>query len=382
MTKHELEILVCELISLGKEGAYWDFKQEWHTDTPALLKDIICFTNTVHEKDCYIIFGVNDDMEIVGMRTQRRKQADILDALDKLSFASVHTPQITVETITLEEKEIDVLVIYNTDQTPVYLKKPYGKMLAGCIYTRAEDRNTPDGGNAEIEQIEYLWRKRFGLTKPALQFIIEHLSNKYEWNELDSCFYNIYRPEYVLRFYADDSIDNNSDEFYGYVQTNESMSFEMLDIVANNTVLLSHQLVVLDSGRLTLPIPEWGFIYRDNYCQSKIAYKYYVKGSDTYRLLEFLYSPENMDQRWAFMRHKEVVLIYNSEEEKNMFEDYCLLNIDKIEAFLEENMEKSQIDTNAQLKKKVYTERILTGKFLNTLLLDFRKSNHFKEINQ
>ncbi len=113
-------------------------------------------------------------MEIVGMRTQRRKQADILDALDKLSFASVHTPQITVETITLEEKEIDVLVIYNTDQTPVYLKKPYGKMLAGCIYTRTEDRNTPDGGNAEIEQIEYLWRKRFGLTKPALQFIIEH----------------------------------------------------------------------------------------------------------------------------------------------------------------------------------------------------------------
>jgi hypothetical protein len=88
----------------------------------ALLKDIMCFTNTVHDRDCYIVFGVNDALEIVGMKALRRRQADIIDALDKLSFASVHTPQIAVETIIIKSTDIDVLIIYNTGQTSVYLK--------------------------------------------------------------------------------------------------------------------------------------------------------------------------------------------------------------------------------------------------------------------
>ena len=34
------------------------------------------------------------------------------------------------------------------------MKKPYGKMREGCIYLRNGDKNTPDNGNADVEDID------------------------------------------------------------------------------------------------------------------------------------------------------------------------------------------------------------------------------------
>ena len=81
----------------------------------------------------------------------------LVKALSNKQFAGDNIPQIEIKTITLpsdlvENKvvDIDVLIIYNTNNTPIYLKKPYGEMLQGCIYTRNKDKNTPNRGNAEI----------------------------------------------------------------------------------------------------------------------------------------------------------------------------------------------------------------------------------------
>ena len=76
MNKSRLQELVLSLLEQGKEGEYWDFKQEWHEKIEDLLKDIICFANTVHSKDCYIIFGVADDLTVTGMKKDRRKQSN------------------------------------------------------------------------------------------------------------------------------------------------------------------------------------------------------------------------------------------------------------------------------------------------------------------
>ena len=35
--------LINYFLSVGKEGDFWDFKQEWHENIEDLLKDIICF---------------------------------------------------------------------------------------------------------------------------------------------------------------------------------------------------------------------------------------------------------------------------------------------------------------------------------------------------
>ena len=140
LKNYSLEQLVRYCVANGKENEFWDFKQEWHEEMSDLIKDIVCFSNTVHDKDCYIIFGISDELKIVGMKKPRTKQSDILDAIANLHFAGDIYPKITVDTITINQCEIDVLTVYNEHQVPLYLKKSYGKMKSGCIYSRLGDK--------------------------------------------------------------------------------------------------------------------------------------------------------------------------------------------------------------------------------------------------
>ena len=373
LSDHSITNLISYFISKGKEGEWWDFKQEWHINMHDLIKDIICFANTVHDEDCYLIFGVSDDLKLTGMQQSRKKQADVIDALSNLHFAGDNIPKIDIETVNFEGTELDALKIFDTDRTPIYLKKPYGSMRQGCIYSRNGDKNTPDNGNAEIVEIENLWRKRLGLTKPPLEYIIDRLQNKLEWNQHGDYYYNLYKPEYSIKKYDEDEDgDRCGDEFYSYSQTNESTSYSMLDIMAHNTVLNSYQITNLDSGRLSIPVPEWGFLHFGEYHQDARAYKYYIKGSDRYRVLDFLYNPENSDERCAFDDLLNVVLIYHSEEERKAFEGYVLANPEKLDSLVNASKEYEYIATENELKTSEYKKRLRTGIALNTLLKGWR----------
>jgi len=373
LSDHSITNLISYFISKGKEGEWWDFKQEWHINMHDLIKDIICFANTVHDEDCYLIFGVSDDLKLTGMQQSRKKQADVIDALSNLHFAGDNIPKIDIETVNFEGTELDVLKIFDTDRTPIYLKKPYGSMRQGCIYSRNGDKNTPDNGNAEIVEIENLWRKRLGLTKPPLEYIIDRLQNKLEWNQHDDFYYNIYKPEYSIKnIDENDDVGRRVDEFYSYSQANESTSYSMLDIMAHNTVLDSYQITNLDSGRLSIPVPEWGFLHFGDYHQDTRAYKYYIEGSDRYRVLDFLYNPENSDERCAFDDLLNVVLIYHSEEERKAFEGYVLANPEKLDSLVNASKEYEYIATESELKTSEYKKRLRTGIALNTLLKGWR----------
>lgn len=331
--EYNLNILIETFLTQHRESDQWDVKEEWHENSADLIKDIICFANTIHDKDCYIIFGVNDELKVCGMQNKRYKQSDILDTLSNLQFAGDIVPQIELKTISMQSSyapydfvDVDVLIIYNTNMTPIYLKKQYGKMIQGCIYSRIGDKNTQNNGNSDMGQIEMLWRKRLGLTKPPFEYIIDSLNRKLDWQEYNGDWYNIYKPEYVLKNNWDDDNESDTDEFYSYSQVNKSTHFYMLSIIANNTVLKEYQTVCLDSGRLLIPVPEWGII-GDSYSDNKIFYKYYVEGSITYKLLEFLYNPQNSDERWAFLRFSNVILFFRSDEERIDFEDYIYQNL-------------------------------------------------------
>ena len=371
---YSLEELVYAFLQKGKEGDCWDFKQEWHEDMPSLIKDIICFANTVHDEDCYLIFGVSDNLEITGMQKDRRKQADILDALSNVMFAGDVVPQIAVDSIRYDGQTLDILTVFNTNSTPVYLKKPYGKMHTGCIYLRNGDRNTPDNGNAEIHQIEDLWRKRFGLTKPPLEYAFDRLQNKLEWKESGDYYYNIYKPGLVLHSYFDDEISQGADEFYVYSQTNERCTFGMMDILSSGTVLYSRQLVWLDSGRLCVPVPEWGFIDIDQWHVNHISYKYYIRNSNIYRLQQFLYDPADSENRWAWNRFMSVVLMFNSEEEHEAFEIYARSNIERLQEAVDNDDSYDYIVTENDTKTASYKESLRFGKALNQLLNEMRSS--------
>ena len=110
--------MIKNLVDSKKEGDYWDFKQVWHKDNEKLLHDILCFANTVHDKNCYIIIGVADTGEIVGVSEENRmKQADLLDLLANTIFAGDNTPEVGVDTISLEGIEIDVITVFNSIDT-------------------------------------------------------------------------------------------------------------------------------------------------------------------------------------------------------------------------------------------------------------------------
>lgn len=365
-----LEELVRYCIASGKENEFWDFKQEWHAEMSDLIKDIVCFSNTVHDKDCYIIFGISNDLKIVGMKKQRTKQSDILDTIADLQFAGDIYPQITVDTVEINQYEIDVLTIYNERQVPLYLKKPYGKMKAGCIYSRIGDKNTPDNGNAEFRLIGNLWKKRFGLTKPPLLYIYDRLENPLEWEEFENSYYNIYHPEYVLEILDEErQLDK---EFYVYVMANTHTSYEVLNVKYQSTILDTFQLVVLDGGRLTIPTPTWGY-FKPDY-RHQFYYKYYIQNSKEYKLLNFLCSDKNnTDAQWALDRLFEVVLLFNSEEERLSFEQHVLTNINLLQEHLHDSQSFSHINAGDECTTKMYQERLRLGEILKIWLNDWRK---------
>lgn len=375
----ELTDLVKLCISRGHEGDFWDFKQEWHKDMPALIKDIICFVNTVHSENCYLIFGISDDCRVVGMKQSRYELANIIDALSKLEFATIDVPEITLNTIVLDGIEVDVLTILNTDNTPIYLRKPYGKMHPGCIYLRKGDRNTPDNSNALFGDIEMLWKKRFRLTKPPLEYIKNHLNNPLEWNETQDCYYNIFRPEYVLEHVYDESDRDLRAEFYAYAMTNEHVVYSSMVVKCSGTIVDNYQIVALDGGRYTTPTPEWGFLgKRLTENGPEFSYKYFLKDSFRYSLHSFMYHEENGEERYAHDDLMDIVLLFDSVDEKNEFERYVEYHIQNLRDRVDAQNEYSYVRADAEAETRFIIHRLRTARVLQSILKEYREwvKNH------
>ena len=206
MCKDELQHIIEELISLKKEGVYWDFKQEHHKNTTDLVHDIICLANTQYDGDRYIIYGVNDNFEIIGLSEGygRRKQCDIIDTLRHGHFVNGIYPDILLEKINIQDCEIDILIIKNTKLKPYYLVQDHknGKdnsVRKGIIYTRVMDTNTPKDSMASFDQIEYMWKERFGLTETPSDRLKIYLHDFDGWEVRREQRYFRQFPEFTIR---------------------------------------------------------------------------------------------------------------------------------------------------------------------------------------
>lgn len=377
MKNTSLESKITNLINKKSEGEYWDFKEKWHKDNERLLHDILCFANTVHDEDCYLIIGVSDTGEIIGVSEEnRRRQSDILDLLSNTVFAGDNIPEVSLDTIEIEGKEIDVLTIFNSYTVPYYLKakcKKYNNIREGYIYTRVGDRNTPINQNATIQQIEMLWKKRFGLLQPPLVQIANRLENKLEWVRNEDSYYNIYKPEFKLEIEYDEN-DRDMGEFYVYTQINPRFIYKNLKIICSGTVLKKFKLVVLDSGRYETPVPRCGFAGYDKWgLNPKFTYKYFLKDSIDYKLQQFLFDMENEEEVSAKRRFDEVILYFENEDEKSSFEFYVENKQDLIESYIAEADKRYyEIDTRNEMYAKECKRRLSTGLALNKALQEFR----------
>lgn len=370
------------LINRKSEGDYWDYKQEWHKDTERLLLDILCFANTVHNRDCYIILGVADNGEVIGLAEDslnRKNQAEVLDLLANTVFAGDSVPHIAVETIKVEGKEVDILTIFNSFNVPFYLKpraKGFRAIKPNYIYSRVGDRNTPIDQNSSMQQIELLWKKRLGLLSPPLEQIVQRLKNKVEWQDIEDTYYNIYNPDFKLvRVWDSEEYRGHKAEFYAYNQSNESISYSDLKIVCRETVLKEVQLVTLDSGRFCTPTPKWGFIHKlDNRTESLYTYKYMLKDSIDYTIQQFLYDEENQEQWMAKYRFDEVVLNFDNEVEQKEFHQLIQANPDIVKQYIEDaRLGHYHISSNNKLEVKDATNKLITGFAFNRFLFDYRR---------
>lgn len=376
MTKLDRYPPVEYLLEQKKESEFLDFKQEWHTNIKELMKDIVCFANTVHDRDCYLIFGIDDDCNVVGMKKTRKKQVDVINSISNCHFAGGNYPKVAVDTVTVKGIEIDILTIYNTDKTPVYLEKNYGQMLKGCVYTRIGDMNTPNNGNADLSDIEMLWKKRLGLTKTPLEYIYDRLENKLEWKEYQDRYYNIYKPEYCLVKGSSLQIQNAEKEYYAFAMPDNSVEYASLVFKYRETVLDEFQLVTLDGGRYTTSIPLWS-VLRQNSRERKqeYYYQYFTADSVDYRINRLLYNFENFSEKVTHDLLFQVIVLYRSATEKEKFEAYVGHNFERFVQMVAMSEEYSQADI--PLETGIVPEivkRLNTGIVLNRLLTEYREN--------
>lgn len=369
---HEIKTIIAS----KREGDYWDFKEKYHTNKADLLHDIICLANNRADMDGYIIFGVSDDYELKGIEKDenRKNQQNVIDFLKSKKFIGGIRPTIELATLSMEGKQIDVLIIKNSTDTPYFITEDYNdhkrRVRANYIYTRIGDTNTDIDKSADINHIEFLWRKRFLLNRPPLEQIKQKLRFKNEWKREDDVFYNVYNPEYTVCLERDAEFGHP--EFYSYLMTNQSTSYGTLEIKCFGTKLYTQQYVILDSGRYVTVVPETGVIGDRYITDDTYYYKYFVKGSLDYVLHEFLLS-ENHEAIWARDRFYSGIVIYNSERERELFEEYIQSNLPLLNELIEtEKNSYDWIETENKREKIVNQRRIKIGKAIKNLLEEYR----------
>lgn len=373
---------IIKLIDKKSEGEYWDYKQEWHKDNERLLIDILCFANTVHNKDCYLIIGVADNGNIIGLTDEspnRKNQAAVLDLLSNSIFAGDYVPDISVETILVEGKEVDILTVFNSYNVPFYLKsktKKYHTIVDGYIYSRKGDRNTSISENSSMQQIELLWKKRLGILSPPLEQIVSRMRNKSEWQQLDNVYYNIFNPDFkIVENWDEEEYRDCKREFYSYNQCNESIRYINLDILCRETVLKGFQVVILDSGRYRTPTPTWGFIHDPKYhIETLYSYKYILKDSITFAVQQFVYDEDSEEARIAKQRFDEVVLYFQNKQEQEEFHQSIESDTAVVERYINDaKLDKYHISSNNKLEVKDCTDKLITAFAFKRYLFDYRR---------
>jgi hypothetical protein len=379
MVKQEV---ILELINLRQEGGYWDFKKEWYkSDNKGkqdLLHDIICMSNNLDSRDAFIIIGVNEDdnynLRDVSEDNGRKNTQNIVDFLKDKKFAGGLRPTVYVKSYQISGKTIDVIVILNDNNTPYYLTDNFQGIRANYIYTRIQDTNTPIDRSADIDKVEFLWRKRLGLTQTVLERFEIYLEDYENWNDGpygEMQKYYKYFPEFTIEYMsAKDGRDGY--EYYLFSQTDSSPHWYDIQFKYHQTLLKELLGVALDGGRYFTPCPEIAGITLDktkNY-NWDFSYRYFTKGTFKYKINEFFYLQESFSEEYSRMDFFEVVLLFETENERMEFEKFVRRNWDKRDMYLN-NVYMPHIP-NLPNYKEEYENALV----LNKMLSEFRNNQN------
>lgn len=151
---------IVQIIRSRKEDYFYDFKQKPHGNQEDMLHDILCLSNNIENRDAYLILGVTDNYDVIGV-DQEWKSNNIFDFLRTQQFAGDHIPEIEVKDLFYKYMRIVVIKCKSSKHVPFYLTKRYQGINENQIYTRLGDTNTPKNKSASYTDIEKLWRIHF-----------------------------------------------------------------------------------------------------------------------------------------------------------------------------------------------------------------------------
>ena len=338
---------ITSLINKKQEGGYWDFKLEWHDNKAELLHDIICLANNMENRDAYLVFGIKDETcEIIGINEDNKRNrldtVGVVNFLRDKKFVGGIRPMARVETIDIEGKELDILIIENSHYTPFRLNKDFsheskndkgktvGKTVkANNVYTRIQDTNTPIDKTADPDKEEKLWRKRFHIDESAYNKAMYYLESPEDWeksvsdlsdsyiatDELrypglklhrpfwDNSYYYRYAPEYSINFTSDCSAVSDK-HFLCLLFPNSRGTVMDVIVKASNQTVYKYFYVNLDGAR--------------------------VKGSFDYMVNKLLIENQSPDDISHYIKTwKDCVIQFESEYEKSEFKKYIVNKYDK-----------------------------------------------------
>lgn len=331
---------VKRLIRMGKEGSYWDFKQEYHDrdDKVSLLHDIICLSNNLENRPAFLIYGVDDKGSIIGLECERWRESDLNDWFMNIPFIGGFRPSLHV----IDCEDISILVITPDTHVPYYLHKDYSnkkgprkdKMLgSGRIFTRNGDKNTNRDTTAMYSEVDTLYRIRYGLDKDIFTRMSELLENRENWTRskgnVNDIYHHKYCPEFTLRVTRTNNIVDGSNQkdgpHYRLALPGKSSEEVLYEFYYNTVLIHSERGFFLDSV-LYVNAPRYDWVYTSTEgfdINSRYFYNYDLEDDIfSYRfgkLLWYLSEQDNPDKVGRRMLYYKTIPMFKSENEREHF---------------------------------------------------------------
>lgn len=218
----------------------------------------------------------------------------------------------------------------------------------------------------------------FGLYPSPIKRLQNYLLTPEKWMLNSTGYFYSEAPEYIV--YENEEMAEKEDysslgsPFYAYNQTNSNTLYSYYEFKYHSTVLYSRQCISLDSGIYTTPVPEPGAINFNMHRDDTIYYRYFIEETMLYNIHLFMYKGDSMEEKFAMDKFVECVLVYKSDVEKELFENYILDNWDKVnQSINENNAHVFGTEHLSQLAKENITKKVKSVKVLKDELENFRK---------
>lgn len=332
MIDNNLRSEIMDLIHLKQEGGYWDFKRQWHENNTDLLHDIICMANNLENRDAYIIIGIDEENDYsfldISNDCNRKNTQNIVDFLKDKKFSGGIRPTVYVQSLTFYNAFIDVIVVKNSTSTPFYLTEKFEGVFANQIYTRVMDTNTPKNKSADIDKIEYLWKKRFHIDETPIEKFNHYITEYKNWIdspiEHEMSKYYKYSPEFTITSESDET--RTGYEYYLFSQYDSKPHWYVVTLKYYQTSLEQFQGIALDGGRCFVIAPEREIFSYDNCHRNLISYGFYIKSSLRYNLNLFFLNVEAPCEDYQYNSFCDFVLFFDTEGEQDDFQKFVLNN--------------------------------------------------------